>query len=86
MNIDTPKDSAADSLCKMRSFGKVRCHNPSCMQRMQPAYGDDRVTCTICGMEYRIYWLGPDLPRIRGPVWETNRKLATRKIEELGAD
>ena len=80
MAIDTDQGSAAESLRKTRSFGKIRCHNPSCMKRMEPTYGDDLVTCSICGMEYRIYWLGPDLPRIRGPVWETNRKLVTRKL------
>ncbi len=86
MAIDTEKDSAAESLRKTRSFGKVRCHNPSCMERMQPSYGDERVACSTCGMEYRIYWLGPDLPRIRGPVWETNRKLAAERLESLGED
>jgi len=86
MAIDSGHNSAADSLQKTRSFGKIRCHNPSCMQRMQPAYGDDRATCASCGMAYRIYWLGPDLPRIRGPVWETNRKLAAHKLDELGED
>jgi hypothetical protein len=86
MAIDTDKGSASDSLRKARSFGKVRCHNPSCMKRMKPAYGDDRVQCSICGMEYRIYWLGPDLPRIRGPVWETNRKLAAEKLNANGQE
>ncbi len=83
MTINTNKSSAADSLRKTRSFGKIRCHNPSCMKRMEPAPNDDRAKCTICGMEYRIYWLGPDLPRIRGPVWDVNRKLAAKKLEEI---
>ena len=86
MTIDADKGSAADSLRKTRSFGKIRCHNPSCMKRMEPTYGDDRVTCSICGMEYRIYWLGLDLPRIRGPVWETNRKLVSKKLNDRGLD
>jgi hypothetical protein len=27
-------------------------------------------------MEFRVYWIRPDFPRIRGPVWDVNRKLA----------
>jgi hypothetical protein len=84
MAIETHKDSVAESLRKTRSFGKIRCHNPSCMKRMEPANGDERVTCAICGMEYRIYWIGENLPRIRGPVWETNSKLAAQKLSEKG--
>ena len=84
MAINTEKDSAAESLRKTRSFGKVRCHNPSCMKRMEPTYGDDRVKCETCGMEYRIYWIGENLPRIRGPVWDTNSKLAAEKLAEKG--
>ena len=84
MSIDTDQGSAAESLRKTRSFGKIRCHNPSCMKRMEPAYGDDRVTCQTCGMEYRIYWLDENLPRIRGPVWETNSRLAAEKLAEKG--
>ncbi|MBW2634196.1 MAG: hypothetical protein JRE14_08765, partial [Deltaproteobacteria bacterium] len=45
MSIDTDQGSAAESLRKTRSFGKIRCHNPSCMKRMEPAYGEDRVKC-----------------------------------------
>jgi hypothetical protein len=33
-------------------------------------------------MEYRIFWVNPQLPRIRGPEWETNRKLAEQKMAE----
>ena len=84
MSIDTDRGSASESLRKTRSFGKIRCHNPSCMKRMEPAVGDERVKCQICGMEYRIYWIGDNLPRIRGPVWETNSKLAAEKLKEKG--
>jgi hypothetical protein len=27
-------------------------------------------------MEYRLFWVRPDLPRIRGPVWDINRTIA----------
>ncbi len=76
MAIDKDKKSAAESLRKTRSFGKVRCHNPSCMERLVPAPGDEHVKCATCGMEYRLFWVNPNLPRIRGPVWDVNRKIA----------
>ena len=76
MAIDTKKQSAAEGLKKTRTFGKVRCHNPSCMERIVPEPGDDHAKCATCGMEYRLFWVNPRLPRIRGPVWEVNRKIA----------
>jgi hypothetical protein len=35
-------------------------------------------------MEYRVHWVNPNLPRIRGPVWDVNRKLAEEKLKEKG--
>jgi hypothetical protein len=78
MGIDDEKSSAAESLRQTRTYGKVRCHNPSCMGRMEPEAGSRQITCPTCGMAYRLFWVTPELPRIRGPVWDTNRKLAER--------
>jgi hypothetical protein len=78
MAIERQKQSAAESLRKTRTFGKVRCHNPSCMGRIQPDAGADHVKCPTCGMEYRLFWVNPTLPRIRGPVWDVNRDLAEK--------
>jgi hypothetical protein len=80
MAIDGEKLSPAESLRKTRTFGKVRCHNPSCMGRMQPESGAKHVKCPTCGMEYRLVWVNPTLPRIRGPVWEINRRIAEETI------
>ncbi len=80
MANDLEKLSSAESLRKTRTFGKVRCHNPSCMERMEPSPGAAHIKCATCGMEYRIYWVRPDLPRIRGPVWEVNRKIAAEAL------
>ena len=82
MAIDPKKPSSSESLQKSRTFGKVRCHNPSCMERMEPMPGDDHVKCATCGMEFRLFWVRPDLPRIRGPVWDVNRKIAQEKLTE----
>ena len=80
MAADSGKLSTAESLRKTRTFGKVRCHNPSCMERLEPSPGSDHIRCATCGMEYRIYWVRHDLPRIRGPVWEVNRKIAAEAL------
>jgi tRNA(Ile2) C34 agmatinyltransferase TiaS len=76
MTIETDKLSEAEKLRKTRTYGKFRCHNPSCMGRLQPERGDKQVKCPECGMEFRVAWIKPDFPRIRGPVWEVNKKLA----------
>jgi len=77
--------SGAENLRKTRTFGKIRCHNPSCMERIQPAPGAKHVKCPTCGMEYRLFWVNENLPRIRGPVWDVNRKLAEEKMATIEA-
>lgn len=84
MAKNTKGQSTAESLRKTRTYGKFRCHNPSCMERIQPAKGEKTAKCPTCGMEYRIHWVTPTLPRIRGPVWDVNRKLAEEKLREKG--
>ena len=84
MATKTDGPSTSETLRKKRTNGKFRCHNPSCMERIQPEQGDKTAKCPTCGMEYRIHWVNPTLPRIRGPVWETNRKLAEEKLKEKG--
>jgi hypothetical protein len=85
MSISGEKSSASESLRQTRTYGKVRCHNPSCMGRMAPEPGSREIVCPTCGMAYRLFWVTPELPRIRGPVWDVNRKLAettlSRKLE-----
>jgi hypothetical protein len=54
------------------------------MERIQPEKGNKTAKCPTCGMEYRVHWVNPTLPRIRGPVWDVNRKLAEEKLKEKG--
>lgn len=68
--------TSAERLRKTRTYGKIRCHNPSCMGRMKPTAGQKQVKCPECGMEFRVAWIKPHFPRIRGPVWDVNRKIA----------
>jgi predicted RNA-binding Zn-ribbon protein involved in translation (DUF1610 family) len=84
MATETKGLSTAENLRKTRTYGKFRCHNPSCMERIQPEKGSKTTKCPTCGMEYRVHWVNPNLPRIRGPVWETNKKLAEAKLKEKG--
>ena len=77
--------SEAEKLRDTRTFGKVRCHNPTCMERIEPESGSAHAKCPTCGMEFRIYWVNEKLPRIRGPVWDVNRKLAQEKLQRLEA-
>jgi hypothetical protein len=85
MTIDKEGLSTAESLRKTRTYGKFRCHNPTCMERIQPEKGKKTAKCPTCGMEYRLHWVNPDLPRIRGPVWDVNRKLAQEVLAKKEA-
>jgi hypothetical protein len=80
---DDEKLSTAEVLRQTRTYGKFRCHNPNCMGRLEPKAGDAQVKCPACGMEFRVHWIRPDFPRIRGPVWETNRRLAEEALKKL---
>jgi hypothetical protein len=72
--------STAESLRKTRTYGKVRCHNPTCMERLEPRKGDKTIKCPRCGMEFRLVWVKEGFPRIRGPVWDTNRIIAEEEL------
>jgi len=82
--------STAESLRSTRTYGQVRCHNPSCMGRLQPKPGEPTVKCPVCHMEWRVAWVKDGFPRIRGPVWDVNKRLADeefeRKMKEVKKD
>ena len=85
MELDREKMSGAEELRKTRTYGKFRCHNPSCMGRLQPAAGEKHVKCPVCSSEFRVHWIRPNFPRIRGPVWDVNRKLAQEALAKKTA-
>lgn len=72
--------STAESLRATRTYGKFRCHNPTCMERLEPKPGDKTIKCPSCGSEFRVAWVNPQVPRIRGPVWDVNRKIADEAL------
>jgi hypothetical protein len=85
MAIDKEGMSTAESLRKTRTYGKFRCHNPTCMERLEPKKGDKTVKCPTCGMEFRVAWVKDGFPRCRGPVWEVNKKIAEEALaKKLG--
>ena len=74
--------STAESLRKTRTYGKVRCHNPTCMERLEPKKGQKTIKCPTCGMEFRVAWVKDGFPRIRGPVWNVNREIAEEELSK----
>lgn len=68
------KETTSESTAKGRTTGAFRCLN--CFVRTSPPRGVKTYKCPNCGFEWRISWPSPDMPRIRGPVWEINKRLA----------
>jgi hypothetical protein len=79
------KLSTAESLRATRTYGQVRCHNPSCTGRITPEPGQAEASCPTCGSAWRIFWVKAGFPRIRGPVWETNRRIADEQFARWSA-
>ncbi|MFC2039014.1 hypothetical protein ACFLUG_04520 [Chloroflexota bacterium] len=78
--MSSEKESTMHSLMKTRSMGSARCLQ--CFERISFPAGAQTAACPKCGFEWRLSWhMGPNFPRIRGPVWETNRKL-TEQMEQ----
>lgn len=81
--MNQEKKSTMGSLAKDRSMGVVRCLQ--CFERITFPSGAKTAKCPKCGYEWRLSWaIGPDFPRIRGPVWETNRRLADEAEKQGG--
>ncbi len=74
------KETKAEATAKGRTSGTIRCLN--CFERIVPPNGVETYKCPHCGYEWRISWLSPDFPRIRGPVWDANRKLAEKEVSK----
>ena len=74
------KKTTAEKTAEGRTSGQVRCMN--CMARLEPPAGSKQYKCPKCSFEWRISWLGPEFPRIRGPVWTVNRKLTEEAMKK----
>lgn len=78
--------TGAEGLRKTRTYGKFRCHNPSCMGRITAEPKATKCKCSACGLEYRVSWVRPDFPRIRGPVWDVNKRIAQEAVAKREAE
>ena len=56
------------------------------MERLEPKKGDKTIKCPTCGMEFRVAWVKDGFPRIRGPVWEVNKRIAAEALEKKMKD
>jgi len=56
------------------------------MGRLEPKPGQPTVKCPRCGMEWRIAWVKSGFPRIRGPVWDVDTKLAEEALAKKMKD
>ena len=68
------EETTAEITAKGRTAGAFRCLN--CFARISPPPGAKTYKCPHCSFEWRVSWPASDLPRIRGPVWEVNRRLS----------
>jgi hypothetical protein len=79
--LSQEKETTMHSLMKTRSMGSARCLQ--CFERISFPSGAKTAKCPNCGFEWRLSWnMGPNFPRIRGPVWETNRRLTEQIIQK----
>ena len=75
------KETTMHSLIKTRSMGSVRCLQ--CFERISFPSGAKTAACPHCGFEWRLSWnMGPNFPRIRGPVWEKDEELTQEIIQK----
>jgi predicted RNA-binding Zn-ribbon protein involved in translation (DUF1610 family) len=72
--------STGKSAAASRTVSTFRCLN--CFERNSPPPGAKTYQCPHCGYEWRVSWIAPDTPRIRGPVWEINRRLAEEETSQ----
>lgn len=76
------RETRGEDTAKTRTAGIFRCLN--CFERVTPPSGAKEYKCPHCGYEWRISWPYPNFPRIRGPVWDVNRKLAEEEVSKKG--
>ena len=74
------KETTGEATSIGRTSGVVRCLN--CFERIVPPSRAETYKCPNCGYEWRISWPYPNFPRIRGPVWDVNRKLAEEEVSK----
>lgn len=74
------KETTMEQTAKGRTIGALRCMN--CYERLVPPPGAKTLKCPHCNYEWRIWWISPEFPRIRGPVWDVNKQLTDKVLKE----
>ncbi len=74
------EETISQSTVKGRTYGAFRCLN--CFERITAPSGATQVKCPKCAYEWRISWINPTFPRIRGPVWDVNKQKADDATHE----
>ncbi len=74
------QETTSESTAKGRTYGEFRCLN--CFVRITPSAGAKTCKCPHCGFEWRVFWINRDVPRIRGPVWDVNKRLADEATKQ----
>ena len=74
------KQTTMQNVAKGRTIGAFRCLN--CYERLVPPPDAKILKCPKCGFEWRLSWVEPNFPRIRGPVWDVNRRLAEEAVKK----
>ena len=72
------KRSTMEGVASGRTIGSIRCLN--CFERLRPTADAKSIKCPHCSFEWRLWWVSPDVPRIRGPVWDVNRQLSEEAV------
>jgi len=73
-------ETTAEATARGRTTGSFRCLN--CFERNTAPSGAKSFKCPKCGFEWRLSWPMPNQPRIRGPVWDVNRRLAEEAMSK----
>lgn len=80
MAKEVTNDTTMGSVAQGRTIGAFRCLN--CFERISPPPGAKTYKCPHCSFEWRVFWVSADVPRIRGPVWEVDRRLAEEEVKK----
>ncbi|MFC1945731.1 hypothetical protein ACFLW1_00870 [Chloroflexota bacterium] len=75
-------ETTSESTVKGRTIGAFRCLN--CFNRVSPPAGAKEYKCPHCNYEWRVAWVNANVPRIRGPVWDVDKKMADEEYSKMG--
>jgi hypothetical protein len=78
--LSEQKETTMEQTARGRTTGALRCMN--CYERLVPPPAAKTLKCPHCSYEWRIYWISPEFPRIRGPVWEVNKQITENALQK----